>query len=134
MRVPRVAAAQARREEPPSACTLASPHSGVTLKTRKRNIVVPVDPASFANAVIAICQDAAESAGAKTDQEKLEAGCKDLENNSTLEFSKYSDTLFEVFFAGGMIAAGGKYVDEKSVKLATHVSLPCKAYIRERSM
>eukprot|EP00955_Chlamydomonas_euryale_P099859 365248-Chlamydomonas_euryale.AAC.4 len=95
--------------------------SGVTLKTRKRNIVVPVDPASFANAVVAICQDSADAAGATTAQEELTAACKELENDSNLEFSRYGDTLFEVFFAGGMIAAGGKYVDEKSPKLKTHV-------------
>lgn len=97
--------------------------AGVTLKTRKRNIVVPVDPASFANAVVAICQDSADAAGATTAQEELTAACKELENDSNLEFSRYGDTLFEVFFAGGMIAAGGKYVDEKSPKLKTHVLL-----------
>jgi hypothetical protein len=32
----------------------------VNVKTRKRNIVVPEDPGSFANAVVALIQDASE--------------------------------------------------------------------------
>lgn len=89
--------------------------AGVTLKTRKRNIVVPVDPASFANAVIAIYTDAAE--GCTTLEEELDAGTKSLENANSLEFSRYGDTLFEVLFAGGMLAAGGKYASEEGTKL-----------------
>jgi hypothetical protein len=96
-------------------------HSGVTLKTRKRNIVIPVDPASFANAVIAICQEAAEAAGATTLEEKLNAGCKALEADNSLEFSRYNDTLFEVFFVGGMIAAGGKLAEETASPLEENV-------------
>ncbi|KAG1657681.1 hypothetical protein FOA52_007275 [Chlamydomonas sp. UWO 241] len=95
--------------------------TGVTLKTRKRNIVIPVDPASFANAVIAICQDAAEAAGATTLKEKLDAGCKALEADSHLEFSRYNDTLFEVFFVGGMIAAGGKLSEETTSPLEENI-------------
>lgn len=33
-------------------------HSGATLKTRKRNISVPLDPGCFADAVITIINDA----------------------------------------------------------------------------
>lgn len=87
--------------------------SGVTLKTRKRNIVIPVDPGSFANAVVHLVEDAAE--GLTTLEEQLEAGTKALDNANNLEFSRYSDTLFEVFFAGGMLAAGGKLAGDVGV-------------------
>lgn len=93
--------------------------AGVTLKTRKRNIVIPVDPGSFANAVVAIVQDASE--GLPTLEEELEAATKALDNANNLEFSRYSDTLFEVFFAGGMLAAGGKLADEHAPKLKHNV-------------
>jgi len=75
---------------------------GVTIKTRKRNIAVPLDPGSFANAVIAIFEDAE----GETAAEVLSAGCKVLET-STLDFSRYGETLFEVLFAGGRMTAGG---------------------------
>ena len=84
--------------------------AGVSTKTRKRNIVIPVDPGSFANAVVTICQDAAE--GLTSLDEELEAATKALDNANNLEFSRYSDTLFEVFFAGGMVGAGGKLSGE----------------------
>lgn len=93
--------------------------AGVTLKTRKRNIVIPVDPGSFAHAVVQIVQDASE--GLSSVEDKLEAGTKALDNANNLEFSRYSDTLFEVFFAGGMLAAGGKLADESAPKLETNV-------------
>ena len=52
-----------------------------------------------------------------------EAAAKALDgDNKGLEFSRYSDTLFEVFFAGGMLAPGGKLVDSES-KLENNVSV-----------
>lgn len=87
---------------------------GVRVRARKRNIVVPLDPGSFANEVIQILQD-----NAKEDaplQENLDAGIKVLEN-SRMDFQRYGDTLFEILFAGGRMAAGanldnsGKKVD-----------------------
>lgn len=47
-------------------------HSGVTSKTRKRNIVIPEDPGSFADAVIQIVQDA--STGGSIESELEAAG------------------------------------------------------------
>lgn len=94
-------------------------NSGVTIKTRKRNIVIPVDPGSFAAAIVQIIQDASEDGS--TIDEKLEAAAKSLDgDNKGLEFSRYSDTLFEVFFAGGMLAPGGKV--EGDSKLDINVS------------
>lgn len=88
---------------------------GVTIKTRKRNIAVPLDPASFANAVIAIFDDA-EGEGVA---DILSAGCKVLET-STLDFSRYGDTLFEVLFAGGRMTAGGS-LEENEAQLRVNL-------------
>ena len=49
----------------------------MNVKTRKRNIVVPSDPGSFADAIVQIFQDAAEE-GASIDK-NLEAGVKVLD-------------------------------------------------------
>jgi len=89
---------------------------GVTIKTRKRNIAVPLDPASFANAVIAIFEDAEGDNAA----EILTAGCKVLET-STLDFSRYGETLFEVLFAGGRMAAGGSLDDSSNARLKVNL-------------
>lgn len=92
--------------------------SGVNVRTRKRNIVVPSDPGSFADAIVQIFQDAAEE-GAPLDK-NLEAGCKVLDS-ADLDFSRYADTLFEVLFAGGRLATGGNLADDAKEKLATNV-------------
>lgn len=77
--------------------------SGVRLKTRKRNIVVPHDPQSFADAVIDVIADAKEG----EDLEKtLEATTKVLDS-AELDFNRYGDVLFEVAFAGARLASGG---------------------------
>mmetsp|Transcript_181 Transcript_181/g.463 ORF Transcript_181/g.463 Transcript_181/m.463 type:complete len:420 (+) Transcript_181:190-1449(+) len=89
---------------------------GVTIKTRKRNIAVPLDPASFANAVIAIFEDAEGT----TPAEILSAGCKVLET-STLDFSRYGETLFEVLFAGGRMAAGGSLEEGSAPRLKVNM-------------
>lgn len=87
------------------------------IKTRKRNIAVALDPGSFADAVVTIFEDAKDG----TDLDKnLAAGVKVLEGTQ-LDFSRYGDTLFEVFFAGGRLAAGGNVVEEGK-KLDTNVS------------
>ena len=82
--------------------------SGVQIKTRKRNIAVAHDPGSFADAVVQIFEDAKDG----DDLEKnLAAGVKVVEGTQ-LDFTRYGDTLFEVFFAGGRLAAGGNVVEE----------------------
>lgn len=42
---------------------------------------------------------------------------------TALDFSRYGDTLFEVLFAGGRLAAGGNVVEEGK-KLDTNVRRP----------
>jgi len=79
----------------------------VNVKTRKRNIVIPSDPGSFADAVVHIVHDATEDgdkAGGSVDA-YLEAGAKALDA-AELEYARYGDTLFEVFFTGGRLATG----------------------------
>eukprot|EP00891_Asterochloris_glomerata_P001856 jgi/Astpho2/1856/Aster-00382 len=85
---------------------------GAQIKTRKRNIAVPLDPGSFADAVVAIFQDVKDG----DDVEKnLIAAVKVLEG-AELDFSRYGETLFEVLFAGGRLAAGGNVVVERENK------------------
>lgn len=90
--------------------------AGVNAKTRKRNIVVPVDPGSFADAVIQIVQDASEGNSLTED---LEAASKALDS-AEIEYSRYGDTLFEVFFAGGRLATGAALA-EGGGRLATNI-------------
>ena len=81
------------RPAPAQIAAPAAPHrsppfsrSGVRLKTRKRNIVVPNDPQAFADAVIDVITDAFEEAGgdvAKT----LDAANKVLDG-AELDFSR----------------------------------------------
>ena len=85
--------------------------------------MIPVDPGSFASAIIALCQDAGE--GLTTLDEELEAATKAIDGANNLEFSRYADTLFEVFFAGGMVGAGGKISgDPNASKLERNVGHP----------
>mmetsp|Transcript_1455 Transcript_1455/g.3202 ORF Transcript_1455/g.3202 Transcript_1455/m.3202 type:complete len:425 (-) Transcript_1455:625-1899(-) len=95
--------------------------AGVTVKTRKRNIVVPVDPGSFADAVVQIVQDASDGVSVEED---LEAATKALDT-AELEFQRYGDTLFEVMFAGGRLATGGNLADDHGKKLDKNI-LACE--------
>lgn len=57
--------------------------------------------------------------------------CAQVLEATALDFSRYGDTLFEVLFAGGRLAAGGNVVEEGK-KLDTNVrppmpQLPCSA-------
>lgn len=121
--------------------------AGVNVKTRKRNIVVPSDPGSFADAIIQIFHDAGAAAGvplaggagaaedggddqqqpvqqqplSTADVEKLlDAGAKALDG-AELDFSRYADTLFEVLFAGGRLGTGGALADDQRLRLAACV-------------
>ena len=48
---------------------------------------------------------------------------------TALDFSRYGDTLFEVLFAGGRLAAGGNVVEEGR-KLDTNVTSTPSPYLR----
>lgn len=86
---------------------------GTRIKTRKRNINVPLDPGSFADAVAQIFVDA------KDDPSPLEAGLKALEVTE-LDFSRYGDTLFECIFTGGRLAHGAAGAED-AVKMPQYV-------------
>nr|XP_010926617.1 basic leucine zipper and W2 domain-containing protein 2 [Elaeis guineensis] len=75
---------------------------GTRIKTRKRNIAAPLDPAAFADAVVQIYLDNAGD---------LELVAKSIES-SDLNFSRYGDTFFEVVFTGGRTQPGTIKPDE----------------------
>lgn len=86
--------------------------AGVSVKTRKRDVVAPVDPGTFADAVTAILQDTCEGVSIDAD---LEAIGKALDSTD-LEYSKYGETLFEVLFVGGRLTTGGNIAEDKTIK------------------
>ncbi|KAL4432468.1 hypothetical protein ABPG77_001767, partial [Micractinium sp. CCAP 211/92] len=70
--------------------------AGVRIKTRKRNIVVPHDPQSFADALIDIIEDVREEGEERDNVAKvLETANKTLDS-AELDFSRYGDVLFEI--------------------------------------
>ncbi|KAI4304195.1 hypothetical protein MLD38_039744 [Melastoma candidum] len=86
-----------------SGCSKERPTVGGTrIKTRKRNIAAPLDPAAFADAVVQIYLDNAGD---------LELVAKSIES-SDLNFLRYGDTLFEVVFIGGRTQPGNVKPDE----------------------
>ncbi|GLI62166.1 hypothetical protein VaNZ11_004746, partial [Volvox africanus] len=95
--------------------------AGVNVKTRKRNIVIPEDPGSFADAVVTLCQDAADGVSLEAD---LEAAAKALDG-AELEYSRYGDILFQVFFAGGRLGTGAQLAAEDKMRLSTNI-LDCE--------
>lgn len=77
---------------------------GTRIKTRKRNIAVPLDPSSFADAIIQIYTE---------HQGNLDLVAKDVEA-SELDFSRYGETFFEVVFTGGRMQPGTAKPEEGS--------------------
>ncbi|KAK9087983.1 hypothetical protein Syun_030377 [Stephania yunnanensis] len=75
---------------------------GTRIRTRKRNIAAPLDPATFADAVVQIYLDNAGD---------LDLVAKWVES-SDLNFSRYGDTFFEVVFTGGRTQPGTTKPDE----------------------
>ncbi|KAM0940879.1 putative W2 domain, MIF4G-like domain superfamily protein [Dioscorea sansibarensis] len=75
---------------------------GTRIKPRKRNIAAPLDPATFADAVVQIYLDNVGD---------LELVAKNIES-SDLNFSRYGDTFFEVVFTGGRTQPGTIKPDE----------------------
>ncbi|KAL8544703.1 hypothetical protein ACS0TY_005075 [Phlomoides rotata] len=75
---------------------------GTRIKTRKRNIAAPLDPAAFSDAVVQIYLDNAGD---------LELIAKSIES-SDLNFNRYGDTFFEVVFRGVRTQPGTIKLDE----------------------
>lgn len=86
--------------------------AGASIKTRKRNIAVPLDPGSFANAVVQIFEDSKESGEV---EKTLEAAAKVLDI-AELDFKRYGDTYFEVLFAGGRMGSGGNTAEGQKLE------------------
>ncbi|KAI3975323.1 hypothetical protein MKX01_033563 [Papaver californicum] len=82
---------------------------GTRIKTRKRNIAAPLDPATFADEVVQIYLDNAGD---------LELVAKNIES-SDLNFSRYGDTFFEVIFTGGRTQPGTTKPDEGERRTAS---------------
>lgn len=91
---------------------------GVNVKQRKRNIAIPLDPGAFAESVLSVFE---EHAVGETVQEKLESAVKALDSNTSLDFNRYGDTLFEILFAGRRMAAGANLVSDHGRELQTNV-------------
>ncbi|CAF2096905.1 unnamed protein product [Brassica rapa subsp. narinosa] len=75
---------------------------GTRIKTRKRNIAAPLDPAAFSDAVVQIYLDNAGD---------LELVAKSIESTD-LNFSRYGDIFFEVVFIGRRTQPGTVKPDE----------------------
>ncbi|XP_073122082.1 uncharacterized protein [Henckelia pumila] len=75
---------------------------GTRIKTRKRNISAPLDPAAFSDAVVQVYLDNAGD---------LELVAKTIES-ADLNFSRYGDTFFEVVFTGARTQPGTIKPDE----------------------
>jgi hypothetical protein len=91
--------------------------AGVRIRTRKRNIVVPHDPQSFADALIDIIEDGRDGldeADRSNVTKILDAANKtlDVADVADLDFSRYGDTLFEVAFVGARLTTGGSVATE----------------------
>ena len=89
---------------------------GVRIRQRKRNINVPLDPVSFADAILDICKDAKESAPEGSSLEAiLESATKGFAG-ADLDYNRYGDTFFEIIFTGWLMGSGsddkGKSEDE----------------------
>lgn len=87
---------------------------------------MPEDPASFADAVVALVTDAAEGVSLEAD---LNAASKALDT-AELEWSRYGDVLFEVWFAGSRVSTGANLEDENGPKLTNTVSLSLQVACR----
>lgn len=68
-----------------------------------------------------LCQDAASDDGSAGLEADLEAAAKALDG-AELEYSRYGDVLFQVFFAGGRLGTGAQLAAEDKMRLATNVS------------
>lgn len=91
---------------------------GVNVKTRKRNVAVPHDPAGFAESVLTLLGIKCSEVEGTT--EKLAAAVKALDG-SNLDFSRYGVELFEIFFAGARMGIGTKLADDTKSKIDWNV-------------
>lgn len=78
--------------------------SGQRIKTRKRDEKEKYDPSAFRDAIL---QGIAEA------EENLDQVSKFLDSaGSRLDYRRYAETLFDILFAGGILAPGGSIVQD----------------------
>lgn len=81
--------------------------AGTRIRVRKRNIQIPLDPQSFADAIEALFK---EQFNDESSQGTLEKDLAELANvmgdSSSLEFDRYGNTFFELIFTGGRMGTG----------------------------
>lgn len=93
--------------------------TGHRIKTRKRDEKEKYDPSAFRDAIL---------------QGLLEAG-QDIEQKikfldtagAKLDYRRYGETLFDVLFAGGILAPGGNYLQDAGEKLVLYEQCVFKA-------
>eukprot|EP00892_Ulva_mutabilis_P007334 jgi/Ulvmu1/4973/UM207_0017.1 len=113
-------AAPSKKDEKPSL-------AGVNVKTRKRNVAVPLDPSGFADSVLTLFKEHCDDADDIT--AKLAAANKALDTVN-LDYSRYGVTLFEIYFAGARMGIGTKLVDDSNNKLDWNI-FACAAEVDE---
>ena len=96
-----------KREQKEARATLA----GTRNRVRKRNIRIPLDPQSFADAVVTIFKEQGEEDVTEGFDKDLEVIANTLGESSALDFDRYGNTFFELVFTGdrmGIGSAGNK--------------------------
>ena len=88
------------------------------MKTRKRNVAVPHDPAGFTESVLTLLEK--ECAEDDSVSDKLASAVKALAA-SNLDFSRYGVEMFEIFFAGARMGIGTKLADDTKTKISWNV-------------
>lgn len=91
---------------------------GVNVKTRKRNVAVPLDPSGFADSVLTLFKEHCVDGDDIT--AKL-AGANKALDTVNLDYSRYGVTLFEIYFAGARMGIGTKLVDDSNNRLDWNV-------------
>lgn len=102
----------------PDGVNFPSKVQGVNVKTRKRNVAVPHDPAGFAESLLTSFEE--HCAQEDTLEGKLAASGKAVDT-SNLDFSRYGDTLFEIYFAGARMGVGAKLADDTKRRIDWNV-------------
>ncbi|XP_006825677.1 protein krasavietz-like, partial [Saccoglossus kowalevskii] len=81
--------------------------TGQRLKTRKRDEKEKYDPIGFRDAVILGIYDASD----------LDQLAKFLDTaGSRLNYRRYADVLFDILFAGGILAPGGGLIEDEKAR------------------
>jgi len=92
---------------------------GVRIRQRKRNINVPLDPASFAESLLEIFTGAKEEAEGNVDS-ALENALVGIDK-SDLDYNRYNETFFEVVFTGWILGTSSEKTEREDDDLKLNV-------------